>query len=63
MQSPVALLSFSRSVTSHYFATPRTIATWLLPFMGFSRQEYWRVWPFPSPGIFLTQGLNLCLLH
>ena len=34
--------------------------------MGFSRQEYWSGLPFPSAGIFLTQGLNphlLCLLH
>ena len=26
--------------------------------MGFSRQEYWSRLPSPSPGIFLTQGLN-----
>ena len=25
---------------------------------GFSRQEYWSGLPFPSPGIFLTQGSN-----
>ena len=42
--------------------------------MGFSRQEYWSGVPLPSPntaggccfllqGIFLTQGLNLGLLH
>ena len=31
--------------------------------MRFSRQEYWSELPFPSPGIFLTQGLNLHLLH
>ena len=31
--------------------------------MGFPRQEYWSGLPFPLPGIFLTQGLNLCLLH
>ena len=29
----------------------------------FSRQEYWSGLPFPSPGIFPTQGSNLCLLH
>ena len=29
----------------------------------FSKQEYWRGLPFPSPGIFLTQGLNQGLLH
>ena len=31
--------------------------------MGFSRQEYWNGLPFPSPGIFPTQGLNPHLLH
>ena len=31
--------------------------------MEFSRQEYWSELPFLSPGIFPTQGLNLCLLH
>ena len=29
---------------------------------GFSRQEYWNGLPFPSPGIFPTQGSNLHLL-
>ena len=29
--------------------------------MGFSRQAYWSGLSFPLPGIFLTQGLNLCL--
>ena len=27
--------------------------------VGFSRQEYWSGLPFPSPGIFPTQGWNL----
>jgi len=31
-------------------------------FMRFSRQEYWSGLLFPPPGIFPTQGLNLCLL-
>ena len=31
--------------------------------MRFSRQEYWSGLPFPSSGIFPTQGLNLGLLH
>ena len=30
--------------------------------IGFSRQEYWSGLPFPSPGIFLSQGLNPGLL-
>ena len=28
-----------------------------------SRREYWSRQPFPSQGIFLTQGSNLCFLH
>ena len=31
--------------------------------VGFSRQEHWSGLPFPSPGIFLTQGSNLRLPH
>ena len=31
--------------------------------MGYPRQEYWSGLPLPSPGTFLTQGLNLGLLH
>ena len=31
--------------------------------MHFSKQEYWSGFPFPSPGIFWTQGLNPDLLH
>ena len=30
---------------------------------GFPRQQYWSGLPFPFQGIFLTQGLNLSLLH
>ena len=33
------------------------------PSMGFSRQEYWGGFPFPSPGIFTTQELNPGLLN
>ena len=32
------------------FATPWTVAYQAPPSMGFSRQEYWSVLPFPSPG-------------
>ena len=45
------------------FATPWTIACQAPLSMGFSRKEYWSGLPFPSPGIFLTQGLNPGLLH
>ena len=31
--------------------------------LEFSRQEYWSGLSCPSPGMFLTQGLNLGLLH
>ena len=45
------------------FATPWTVAYQAPPSMGFSRQEYWSGLPFPSPGIFPTQGSNLGLPH
>ena len=32
------------------FATPWTVAYQASPAMEFSRQEYWRGLPFPSPG-------------
>ena len=35
------------------FATP-----WTIQSMEFSRPEYWSGKPFPSPGIFPTQGSN-----
>ena len=31
--------------------------------IGFSRQGYWSELPFPTPGIFPTQGSNVSLLH
>ena len=31
------------------FATPWTVAYHTPPSMGFSRQECWSRWPFPSP--------------
>ena len=41
----------------------RTILAHQVPkSMGFSRQEYWSGLPYPTPGIFLTQGSNLHLL-
>ena len=30
-------------------ATPQTRAHQALPSLGFSRQEHWSGWPFPSP--------------
>ena len=40
------------------FVTPWTVAYQAALSMGFSRQEYWSGLPFPSPGIFPTQGSN-----
>ena len=45
------------------FATPWTAARQAPRSVGFSRQEYWSGLPFPSPGIFPTQGSNQGLLH
>ena len=42
--------------------TPQTIANQAPLSMRFAQQEYWNGLPFPSPGIFPTQGSNLhCL--
>ena len=45
------------------FVTPWAIACQAPLSMGFPRQEHWSERPFPSPGVFLTQGSNLSLLH
>ena len=42
-------------------STRWTVAYQAPPSMGFFRQEYWSGLPFPSPGIFPTQGSNLGL--
>ena len=44
-------------------AITRTVAHQAPPSMGFSREEYRSGLPFPSPGIFPTQGSNPHLLH
>ena len=44
------------------FVTLWTAAHQAPPSMGFSRQEYWSGLPFPSPGVFPTQGWNPCLM-
>ena len=41
-----------------FFVTPWAVACQAPPSMGFSRQGHWSGLPFPSPGIFPTQGLN-----
>ena len=45
-----------------------SVTLWTIAFqvaldMGFSKQKYWSGVPFPSPGIFPTQGSNQSLLH
>ena len=44
-------------------AAPWTVAHQASLSMGSPRQEYWSGLPFPSPWIFLIQGLSLRLLH
>ena len=39
------------------FVTPWSVACQAALSMEYSRQEYWSGFPFPSLGIFLTQGL------
>ena len=40
------------------FSTPWTVAYQALPSMGFSRQEYWSGFPFPSPGDLPNPGIE-----
>ena len=40
------------------FATPWTVAYQAPPSMGFSRQEYWRGLPFPSPEDLPNPGIE-----
>ena len=40
------------------FATLWTVALQAPPSMGFSRQEYWRGLPFPSPGELPDPGIK-----
>ena len=56
----------SHSVVSNSFQPHELQHTRLLCPWGFSRQEYWRGLPIPTPGNLPTQGSNLhflCLLH
>ena len=39
--------------------TPWTVACQVPPSMGFFRQEYWSVLPFPSPGDLPDPGIEL----
>ena len=40
------------------FVTPWTVAYQAPPSMGFSRQEYWSGFPFPSPGDLPDPGIE-----
>ena len=60
-------MSVSSSITSEpvkllscicFFAIPWAIAYLAPPSMEFSRQEYWSVFPFPSPGDLLNPGIK-----
>ena len=44
------------------FVTPWTVALQAPLSMGFSRQESWSGFPFPTPGDLLTQRSSPCLL-
>ena len=48
----------SFSVVSNSFATPWTAACQAPLSMGFSRQEYWSGYPFPSPGGLPDPGIE-----
>ena len=59
----VLVVVFSRWAMSASFATSGTVTHQAPLSVGFPRQEYWNGLPFPSQGIFLTQGSKLHLLH
>ena len=40
------------------FVTPRAVAYWVSPSMGFSGQGYWSGLPFPSPGDLPDPGIE-----
>ena len=51
--------SVSCSVASDSFVTPWTVAHQVPLSMGFPRQEYWSVLPFPSPGGLPNLGIQV----
>ena len=58
-RSACVLSHFSRE---HLFWTPWTVTHQVPLSMGFSRLEYWRSLPFPSPGDFPDPGIEPTLL-
>ena len=62
--SPASSVSACQLSHVQLSVTPLTVAHQAPLSMEFSRQEYWSGLPFPSPGIFPTQGLNPhCFLY
>ena len=55
VQIVVVVLSLSHV---QLLATPWTAAHWAPLSVGFSRQEYWSGWPFPSPGDLPDPGIE-----
>ena len=53
----IAMCMLNRFSHVWLFLTPWTVACWLLS-MGFPRQEYWNVLPFPSPGDLPDSGIK-----
>ena len=55
-----AMLSEPMTLLSHvlFFAIPWTVAHQASPSTEFSRQEYWNVLPFPSPGALPYPGIK-----
>ena len=54
-------MEYNKSSVGHsLFATPWTVAHQAPLSMGFSRQEYWSGFPFPSPGNLPDPGLLHC---
>ena len=53
-------IGVSMCTLSHvqFFATPWTVAHQASLSMGFSKQEYWRGLPFPSPGDLPDPGMK-----
>ena len=62
-EAHIQLCVLSHLVVSSSFVNPWAVAYQAPLCTEFSRQEYWSRLPFPSPGIFPTQGLNSVLLH
>ena len=60
MKDHKRLLYTTPCILSHVqvFATPWAAAHHAPLSMGFSRQEYWDKWPFPSPGDFPNPGIE-----